>query len=57
MKMQLENNVNWLICVQTLKNDLILLENPLTVQIEQQNIELQQKLCDLQCDLSFKTLF
>lgn len=40
---------------EMLRNDLILLENPLTVQIEEQNIDLQQELCDLQCDLSLKT--
>lgn len=38
-----------------IRDDLILLENPFIVQIEQQNIELQQELCDLQYDLSLKT--
>lgn len=37
------------------RNDLILLENPFTAQIEEQNIELQQELCDLQSDISLKT--
>ncbi|XP_029173916.1 general transcription factor II-I repeat domain-containing protein 2A-like, partial [Nylanderia fulva] len=40
---------------EMLRNDLILLENPFTAQIEEQNIELQQELCDLQSELSLKT--
>lgn len=40
---------------ETLKNDLILFENPLTAQIEKQSLEFQEELCDLQCDLSLKT--
>lgn len=40
---------------ETLRQDLILFENPLTVQIEKQSLELQEELCDLQCDLSLKT--
>lgn len=39
---------------ETLKNDLILFENPLTVQIETQSLEFQEELCDLQCDISLK---
>jgi len=38
-----------------LRSDLIFLENPFIVKIEEQNIELQKELCDLQFDLSFKT--
>lgn len=37
------------------KKDLILFENPLTVQIEEQNLDFQEELCDLQSDLSLKT--
>jgi len=37
------------------KKDLILFENPLAVQIEEQNLEFQAELCDLQNDLSLKT--
>lgn len=40
---------------EMLRNDLILFENPLTAQIEKQSLELQEELCDLQCDLSLKT--
>lgn len=40
---------------ETLRPDLILFENPLTVQIEEQSLELQEELCDLQCDISLKT--
>lgn len=40
---------------ETLKKDLILFENPLTVKIEEQNLEFQEELCDLQNDLSLKT--
>lgn len=32
---------------EMLRNDLILLENPFTARIEEQNIALQQELCDL----------
>ncbi|XP_076238656.1 general transcription factor II-I repeat domain-containing protein 2A-like [Calliopsis andreniformis] len=39
----------------SLKNDLILLENPLTVRIEEQDLEYQEELCDLQHDISLKT--
>src|SRR5580765_5247922 len=39
---------------ETLRKDLILFENPLTVQIEEQSLEFQAELCDLQCDLSLK---
>ncbi|KYN16303.1 General transcription factor II-I repeat domain-containing protein 2A [Trachymyrmex cornetzi] len=40
---------------ETLRQDLTLFENPLTVQIEEQSLEFQADLCDLQCDLSLKT--
>jgi len=50
------NQFNTRFCdFEMLRNDLILLENPLTAEIEKQNVELQQELCDLQCDLSLKT--
>ncbi|XP_036144913.1 general transcription factor II-I repeat domain-containing protein 2B-like [Monomorium pharaonis] len=39
---------------KTLRNDLILFENPLTVQIEKQSLDFQAELCDLQHDLSLK---
>jgi hypothetical protein len=41
---------------ETLKKDLILFENPLTMQIEGQSLEFQEDLCDLQSDLSLKAL-
>ncbi|KAG5308152.1 GT2D2 protein, partial [Pseudoatta argentina] len=39
---------------KTLRQDLILFENPLTVQIEEQSLGFQKELCDLQCDISIK---
>jgi len=44
---------------ETLRKDLILFENPFTVQTEEQNLsrfclDLQAELCDLQCDISLK---
>jgi len=39
---------------KALRKDLILFENPLTVQIEEQSLEFQEELCDLQSDLSLK---
>ena len=38
-----------------LRQDLILFENLLTVQIEEQSLEFQKELCDLQCEISIKT--
>lgn len=40
---------------ETLRKDLILFENPFIVIIEEQNLDLQEKLCDLQSDLTLKT--
>ncbi|XP_024880519.1 general transcription factor II-I repeat domain-containing protein 2B-like [Temnothorax curvispinosus] len=40
---------------ESLRKDLVLFENPLTAEIEQQNVEFQEELCDLQNDLSLKT--
>jgi len=40
---------------ETLRKELILFENPLTIKIEKQNLEFQAELCDLQNDLSLKT--
>lgn len=40
---------------EALRKDLILFENPLTVQIEEQSLEFQAELCGLQCDLTLKT--
>ncbi|XP_067206339.1 general transcription factor II-I repeat domain-containing protein 2A-like, partial [Linepithema humile] len=37
-----------------LRKDLILFENPLTVQIEEQSLEFQEELCDLQSDVTLK---
>ncbi|KAG5335552.1 GT2D2 protein, partial [Acromyrmex charruanus] len=39
---------------KTLRQDLILFENPLTVQIEEQSLGFQKEPCDLQCDISIK---
>lgn len=39
----------------TLRNDLILFESPLTVQIEEQNLQYQEELCTLQNDFSLKS--
>lgn len=41
--------------LSTLRNDLILFENPLTVQIEEQNLQYQEELCTLQNDFSLKS--
>ncbi|KYN03211.1 General transcription factor II-I repeat domain-containing protein 2A, partial [Cyphomyrmex costatus] len=40
---------------ESLRKDLILFENPLTVKIEDQDLQFQEELCDLQNDLSLKT--
>lgn len=37
---------------ELLRKDLILLENPLFIQIEEQNVKVQLELCDLQSHLS-----
>ena len=39
---------------ETLKQDLTLFENSLTIQIKEQSLEFQAELCDLQCDFSLK---
>lgn len=40
--------------IGTLRDDLILFENPLTVPIEEQKLEFQEELCNLQTDISLK---
>ncbi|XP_076654516.1 general transcription factor II-I repeat domain-containing protein 2B-like [Halictus rubicundus] len=39
----------------SLRNDLILFDNPLTARIEEHNLECREELCDLQNDISLKT--
>lgn len=43
-------------CFEKLRNELILFENPLTASIEEQHLDLQDELCDLQSDISLKTV-
>lgn len=43
-------------CFEKLRNELILFENPLTASIEEQHLDLQDELCDLQNDISLKTV-
>ena len=43
-------------CFEKLRIELILFENPLAISIEGQHIDLQDELCDLQNDISLKTV-
>ena len=43
-------------CFEKLRTELILFENPLTAPIERHYLDLQDELCDLQNDISLKTI-